>query len=202
MDKLANDLMQKGHLQTDLLIDAFAHIPRLEFIPAKLRGLCKADVWVPLGSGQIMPAPSVIAAMLELLKLRSGQVVLVAGFGTGWVSALISYAIGSSGHVISCDKSITMEKIARTNVDNFSFIKEGNMIEFFTVDTCRELEDKWKFDRIVVMNPTFSQCQLQQYLKVGGIMVAPQENIIYSYYRKNIEDIEVKKHEEITFLPK
>jgi len=193
--------MQRGCLKTDALIDAFAEISRAEFVPEKFRNIHKADISVPLGFGQIMPAPSIIATMLELLEPAKGQTILVAGFGTGWVSTLLCHIVGASGQIISCDKSIAMEKIARVNIQNYSFVMQGQNMELFTVNSCSDLGEKWKFDRIIVLNPIFSQCQLEKHLKVGGRLVAPQDNIVCSYMRKSSQEIECQKHPDLQFLP-
>lgn len=197
MSKLVQTLMQKGHLTDEAVTSALAAVPRTEFIPSKFFSINNSDIPIPLGSGQMLPAPSVIVQMLELLQAKKGDSVLVVGFGGGWVSTLLSHIVGKEGHVSSCDKSQIAKTTAHENTQKFSFIQEGDGINFFTIDSCQQLEQSEKFDRIIVINPDFGMCNLQKHLNTKGRLVTPRKNFVYMYDEESSEGNE----SETTFLP-
>jgi len=67
MSKLVNDLIKNGYLKTDALIEAFEHINRIEFVPKEFELEAQMDVALPIGYGQTISQPLVVAMMLELL---------------------------------------------------------------------------------------------------------------------------------------
>lgn len=201
MNKLANILIQKGFLKSDQVIDAFSAVPRVEFMPARFRTAAEADIPIPLGYGQMMPSPSVVAYMVELLDAHKGQNVLVAGFGAGWVSALLCHIVGADGHVTSCDSSQAMENDARKNIARFSFIEKDHIIDFYTISTCDDVPLRKPFDRIIVLNPYFVGCPLENRLAKKGILVTPRNNVVH-YYKKNDDgELEETVYSGIEFLP-
>lgn len=193
--------MRGGYLKTDEIIDAFAKVPRVEFMPQRFRSASEADIPIPIGYGQIMAAPSAIAYMMELLTPQKGQSVLVVGFGTGWVSTMLSYITGPQGRVISCDNSEALEEDARKNMAKFSFLKNGYTIDLYTIDGCKSIPHNMTYDRIIVLNPCFSQCALQEWLSYGGIMVTPQNNVVHLYRRLDDGEMDLSVYSDKKFLP-
>ena len=49
MSSIVNILIHKGFLKTDAIIDAFAAVPRTEFMPQRFRSAAEADIPIPLG---------------------------------------------------------------------------------------------------------------------------------------------------------
>lgn len=183
MSSLANQLIHKGVLKTALIIDAFSEIPREPFTPSHLRLTAERDVPLSIGYGQMLPAPSVIAFMIELLEVKRDDRVLVAGFGLGWVSTIMSYIVGPRGHVTSIDVISGLEATAVANMGEFHFISRDHIVDTYTVSIEDDLGFEKHFDHVIVINPMFSQWNFEPVIKDGGNVVLPRDNIIY-YYRK------------------
>lgn len=181
---IANELIRKGFLESDLVIDAFAEITRATFAPSHLRRIAESDIPIAIGHGQMIPAPSIVAFMIELLKPGRGDRVLVAGFGTGWISTLLSYIVGGQGHVTSIDTVKGLERQAVANMGEFHFITRDHIVDTFHVSAEEDLVLDDQFDHVIVINPALANWNFDPILKDGGDVVLPKDNIIY-YYKKN-----------------
>ena len=82
-------LAERGILDVRVL-DAMRNVPRHEFVPETLRQEAYEDHPLPIGEGQTISQPYIVAAMLEHLALQSADRVLEVGTGSGYVTALLS----------------------------------------------------------------------------------------------------------------
>jgi protein-L-isoaspartate(D-aspartate) O-methyltransferase len=72
------------------VLDAMARVTRHEFVPEDFRQDAYGDHPLPIGEGQTISQPYIVAAMLEHLALQSTDRVLEVGTGSGYVTALLS----------------------------------------------------------------------------------------------------------------
>ena len=72
------------------VLAAMAAVPRHEFVPEELRSNAYEDVPLPIGSGQTISQPYIVAAMTAALHLRSTDRVLEIGTGCGYQAAILS----------------------------------------------------------------------------------------------------------------
>jgi len=72
------------------VLDAMRRVPRHEFVPETLRQDAYGDHPLPIGEGQTISQPYIVAAMLEHLALQATDHVLEVGTGSGYVTALLS----------------------------------------------------------------------------------------------------------------
>ena len=72
------------------VLAAMASVPRHEFVPAELQADAYEDHPLPIGDGQTISQPYIVAAMLEHLALRATDRVLEVGTGSGYATALLS----------------------------------------------------------------------------------------------------------------
>jgi protein-L-isoaspartate(D-aspartate) O-methyltransferase len=108
----------KAHLIRDLarrvrderVLAAMAAVPRDVFVPAGLR----ADAWentsLPIGAGQTISQPYVVARMCELLALRGDETVLDVGTGSGYHAAVLARL---AARVISIERHESLSREAR-----------------------------------------------------------------------------------------
>lgn len=72
------------------VLDAMARVPRELFVPPALRPRAYADEALPIGEGQTISQPFVVATMLSLLHPQAGERALDVGTGSGYAAALLA----------------------------------------------------------------------------------------------------------------
>src|SRR5580704_13767569 len=77
-------------ISDERVLAAIAAIPRDRFVPESERGRAYENVALPIGSGQTISQPLVVARMLELLELSPSDRVLDVGTGSGYHAALLA----------------------------------------------------------------------------------------------------------------
>lgn len=203
MSKLTNELIHKGYLQTDILIDAFSEIGRIEFIPKEFEKDADADIPLPIGFGQTISQPTVVAFMMELLDPKRDQKILDVGSGSGWTTAVLSYVAGSHGKVIAIDREEKIKELGECNVDKFGFVKKG-IASFFAADGSKGFPTEAPFDRILVSaGAEHVPEDLKNQLKVGGKMVIPisLRNSIMYLEKKGENDFYTEEYPGFVFVP-
>lgn len=202
MSKLVNDLIQNGYLKTDALIEAFEHINRIEFVPKELELEAHVDVALPIGYGQTISQPLVVAMMLELLDVHEGQKILDIGSGSGWTTALLSHIVGSKGKVIALETIPALSEFGKKNVDKYDFVKKG-IAEFYNLDGSQGFPEQAPYDRILVsaaVKGTVPQA-LKDQLKIGGKMIIPVRNSIVYLEKKSDQEFYKEEFFGFTFVP-
>jgi protein-L-isoaspartate(D-aspartate) O-methyltransferase len=149
------------------VLAAMLHVPRHEFISEDYRDQVYEDHPIPIGEGQTLSQPYIVAIMLEALALDPSDAVLEIGTGSGYQTALLSeltrqvYSVERHASLASTAQA-TLARLGHTNV------------EVLLGDGGRGLSDHAPFDAIVVSAaapqippPLFEQ------LREGGRMVIP-----------------------------
>jgi protein-L-isoaspartate(D-aspartate) O-methyltransferase len=83
------------------VLDAMAQVPRELFVPPRHRWRSYRDGALPIGSGQTISQPWIVAAMAQALELRGGERVLEVGCGSGYSAAVLS---------LLCRELVTVER--------------------------------------------------------------------------------------------
>lgn len=84
-----NQLVRRG-IKDKRVLDAMRQVPRHLFIPKDTRGLAHCDGPLPIGHGQTISQPYIVALMTELLELTGQETVLELGTGSGYQAAILS----------------------------------------------------------------------------------------------------------------
>jgi len=141
-------------------------IPRALFLPHRLTDLAQKDVALPIGCGQTISEPWLVARMMEALDLAKPHRVLEIGAGTGYTGAILSQL---AAEIISVERfqSLAIEARARLGqmgIDNVSVVWADGL------SLPREIG---MFDRILVEGrlEEADAMRLAQLLGEGGIMV-------------------------------
>ena len=86
-EMVRRDLAGRG-VRDERLLEAMGSVPREEFVPRSQRRSAYADRALPLGLGQTVSQPYVVAVTLEALRLAPGDRVLEVGAGSGYAAAV------------------------------------------------------------------------------------------------------------------
>ncbi len=202
-DELVNRLTSWGYLKTSKIIDAFRKVPRHEFIPEDLRESAYLDQPLPIGRGQTISAPSMIAIMLEVLQPEAGQKVLEIGAGSGYNAALIGEIIGKNGQLYTIER---LENIAEFGRDNLKKTGYGR-VKVIVGDGTLGYEKEAPWDRILVTAcaPEVPKPLVNQ-LKIGGKLAAPVGRHYMAQTLVSVEKVSerktrTQKHGGCSFVP-
>jgi len=88
-DWVDRQLRQRG-IRDERVLEAFKKVRRHEFVPEKLRAEAYEDYPLPIGFGQTISQPYIVALMTELLKLDADGRVLEIGTGSGYQTAILA----------------------------------------------------------------------------------------------------------------
>src|SRR5436309_13815498 len=94
--RMVDRLVRSGYLKDAAVRAAFLAVPREAFVRPEDRSAAYQDVPLPIGSGQTISAPSMIAIMLEEARLKPGERVLEIGTGSGYHAARLA-SVGGAG---------------------------------------------------------------------------------------------------------
>ena len=201
MRRLVNDLMRKGYLKSDSIIDAFSEIGRAEFVRPEFETEAEADITLPIGFGQTISQPLTVAFMFELLNPEKGDNILDVGSGSGWTTMLLSYIVGSSGKVTALERIPELCKWGEGNAEKFKSFSNG-VAEFHCSDGISGFPGNAPYDKILV-SATVSEIpiELKKQLKVGGKMVIPINNNICYLEKKGEDDFYKEEYPGFSFVP-
>jgi len=82
--------IRKRGVSSARVLDAMAAVPRHEFVPERFRDYAYVDKPLPIGEGQTISQPFMVAAMAEALELTGSERVLEIGAGSGYQAAVLS----------------------------------------------------------------------------------------------------------------
>ncbi|MFZ0759335.1 MAG: protein-L-isoaspartate(D-aspartate) O-methyltransferase [Candidatus Sulfotelmatobacter sp.] len=125
------------------VLDAMLRVPRHQFVPETHRAAAYEDHPLPIGDGQTISQPYIVALMLESLELSVADKVLEVGTGSGYVTALLAEL---AGQVFSIERRATLAAVARNILATLGY---GN-VQIFTGDGTFGLPAGAPFDAILV----------------------------------------------------
>jgi protein-L-isoaspartate(D-aspartate) O-methyltransferase len=150
------------------VLAAIASIPRERFVPAEERERAYENVALPIGSGQTISQPLVVARMLETLDLRPTDRALDVGTGSGYHAALLSLLVE---HVWTIERHPELTAQAERAVLGLGI----DNVTFVVGDGYEGLPSEAPFDAINVAAAAGDSVPgaLERQLADGGRLVAP-----------------------------
>jgi protein-L-isoaspartate(D-aspartate) O-methyltransferase len=157
----------RGHVADDRVLDAIATVPRDVFVPPEHRKRAWADAALPIGNGQTISQPLVVAHMCALLDVHSGDRVLDVGTGSGYHAAVLAQL---GGHVWSIERDEELSERAGAVL-----AEAGAVVELLVGDGSLGFADEAPYDAINVAAsaPERIPPALLDQLAPGGRLVAP-----------------------------
>jgi protein-L-isoaspartate(D-aspartate) O-methyltransferase len=150
------------------VLDAIVSVPRDAFVPPELRRRAYENVALPIGSGQTISQPLVVARMVELLRPRAGDRVLDVGTGSGYHAAVLARL---AGHVWTIERHPGLSERAAANLATAGV----ENVSVLVGDGSRGLPAEAPFDAINVAAAAWPEIPpaLERQLAAGGRLVAP-----------------------------
>lgn len=102
-EQLVRRLRDEGHVASSGLLQALSWVPRELFLPPDVQSHAYEDHPLPIGHGQTMSAPHMVAIICEALDLGPGLRVLEVGTGSGYHAAVTSRLVAPGGRVVSVE---------------------------------------------------------------------------------------------------
>ena len=87
---MVDEQLIRRHIRDGRVLEAMRTIPRHLFVPEEQQHLAYIDAPLPIGNGQTISQPYIVALMTELLKLKENDCVLEIGTGSGYQAAILS----------------------------------------------------------------------------------------------------------------
>lgn len=194
--ELINSLIEQGWLKTPRVIEAFKKVKRQDFMPEGKEHMAEWNEALPIGYGQTISQPLVVAFMMELLKIELGDKVLDIGSGSGWTSALLGELVGPKGKVIAIEVIPELKEFGQNNAKKYNF----NNIEFICTDGSKGYVKEAPFDKILCSAEAKEVSkEWKEQLKKGGIIVTPIGSSIW-VFEKN-KEFHSKEYPGFSFVP-
>jgi len=191
-----NQLIPRG-ISDASVIEAMLKIPRHKFLPEHLGDYAYSDCPLPIGMGQTISQPYIVAYMTELLTLNKGDKVLEIGTGSGYQAAILA-EIGCDLYTIEIVEILTLR--AKKVLQSLGY----KNIHFKVDDGYMGWKENAPYDAILVTAATPEIPEpLTKQLKEGGKMIIPvgdyfQELILL---KKTGEGLKEKRVTPVRFVP-
>ena len=125
------------------VLAAMAEVPREAFLPEDQRVDAYADGALPIGAGQTMSQPWIVAFMTQLLGLEGDEKVLEVGTGSGYGAAVLSRLCA---HVVTVERHEALARAAKTTLAELGY----NNVEVRVGDGTEGVADRAPYDGISV----------------------------------------------------
>jgi protein-L-isoaspartate(D-aspartate) O-methyltransferase len=166
-DRMVREQIEIRGIRNQAVLNAMGAVPRHLFTPESVRSVAYADRPLPIGYGQTISQPAIVALMTELLEPRKDHRVLEIGTGSGYQAAVLSLLV-KQVYTIEIVKELF--ESARNLLTALGYINVTSRYG----DGYRGWPEEAPFDRIILTAapPEIPPALIDQ-LRPGGKLVAP-----------------------------
>lgn len=200
-EELVHKLIQGGALKNTRVIKAFRAINRADFVHQEAKKEADENYPLPIGEGQIISQPEIVAFMLELLDPKPGMRVLDIGAGSGWQTALLAFIVGEQGKVTAIERIPELCKFAKENIEKYGFLS-SQRVEFFCGDAATLMPAK-NYDAVIAAAATTKEIPdlWRKAVGVGGKIIAPIAGSLWLFTKLGENQWEEKEFPGFAFVP-
>jgi protein-L-isoaspartate(D-aspartate) O-methyltransferase len=198
-EEMVRNQLAAGGIRNAEVLQAMAEVPRHEFVPPSLRAYAYADGPLPIGHGQTISQPFIVAYMTQAMELRKEDTVLEIGTGSGYQAAILGKL---TKEVYTIEIVQPLAESARAVLSKLGF----ENVHVRLGDGYLGWPEKAPFDAIIVTcAPDHVPEPLISQLKEGGRLVIPvgaaggiQQLVLL---RKRNGQISKEKMLDVRFVP-
>ncbi len=157
----------RSRVPSGRIVDAMEKVPRELFVPESRRHLSYEDMPLPIGDGQTVSQPHIVAVMTHALELKEGDSVLEVGAGSGYQAAILSLL---TRQVLSVERIPSLAERARVLLSSLGYAN----VEVRPAGSVLGCPEEAPFDAIIVTAaaPSLPRTLMEQ-MADGGRMVIP-----------------------------
>jgi protein-L-isoaspartate(D-aspartate) O-methyltransferase len=159
--------LRRRGISDERVLAAMGEVPREEFVAERYRSRAYADSALPIGEGQTISQPWIVAAICQALELGGGERVLEVGTGSGYSAAVLARL---AAEVIGVERHESLATSARRALDSAGAAN----VEVLVGDGTRGLPERAPFEAIAVhATAPAPPLKLLAQLSDGGRLVVP-----------------------------
>jgi len=149
------------------VLEAMLTVPRHAFVPSEYQEYSYADQPLPIGYGQTISQPYIVAAMTELLQIEEGDKILEVGTGSGYQAAVLA-EITDEVYTVEIIPELAESAAKRLEGLGYTQVQAANLDGYYG------WEEHAPYDAIIVTcAPDHIPSPLLEQLKDGGRLVIP-----------------------------
>jgi protein-L-isoaspartate(D-aspartate) O-methyltransferase len=190
--------LRRRGISDERVLRAMGEVPREEFVPERYRSRAYSDSALPIGEGQTISQPWIVAAIAQALELHGEERVLEIGTGSGYSTAVLARL---AAHVLSVERHRVLADeagaaLASLDVEN---------VELVVGDGSRGVPERAPFEAIAIhaTAPAAPRALLGQ-LSEGGRLVVPiaaEEADMLTAFRRHGEELSTRVIGPCRFVP-
>jgi protein-L-isoaspartate(D-aspartate) O-methyltransferase len=195
---VAHDIRERG-VKDPAVLAAMAKVPRHVFVDASYRDRAYGDHPLPIGEGQTISQPFVVALMTEALRLGRGDRVLEIGTGSGYQAAVLAELV-KEVYTIEIRKPLANRAAATLSGLGYRNVNVKNADGYFG------WEEHAPFDAIIITAAAnHIPPPLIKQLKEGGRLIVPLGSTVYfqtlTLATKRSNELEAEQMSPVAFVP-
>ncbi|MGC1852038.1 MAG: protein-L-isoaspartate(D-aspartate) O-methyltransferase, partial [Solirubrobacterales bacterium] len=177
--------LRRRGITDERVLAAMGEVPREEFVPERHRGRAYADSALPIGEGQTISQPWIVAAICQALELDGSERVLDVGSGSGYSTAVLSLL---AAEVIGVERHASLADGAHHVLDALGI----EHVELRVGDGSRGVPERAPFEGIAIhaTAPAPPQTLLGQLADSGRLVVpiaADRADLLMAFRREGEE---------------
>ncbi|MCX7973623.1 MAG: protein-L-isoaspartate(D-aspartate) O-methyltransferase [Candidatus Aminicenantes bacterium] len=196
-EKMVETQIVSRGIKDERVIAAMKKVPRHLFVPVEMIDYAYNDEPVPIGEGQTISQPYIVAYMTEALNLKKEDKVLEVGTGSGYQTAILAEIV---------NEVFTVEIIANLSLRAQELLRKlgYNNIHFKIGDGSFGWSENAPYDAIIVTAaPARVPRPLEEQLQIGGRLIIPVGSTFQELYliTREKEGFKRKKLLPVRFVP-